>query len=258
MASRQINHLGLASSGRLQGTYRRTVELDGNLDARRAMRSDRQERLRPLRRALLIGLASSGAAALGLWPARLHSREDAGIPGRDQKSTAATDPRAILYVEDPSRAGGGRFPGSVTWNADAESSGADRDLETVLRAGITIPERGMTLRLTFQHNDDPSLLLGYTIDLLFLLPPKSRHGSIRDIPAIMMKQREQWRGDPLKAVGAKVSDGYFIFGLSVAEADKETNLHLLHELDWFDAHRLQRWQTCDASVRERPIRRARL
>ena len=198
------------------------------------MSPGRHAPLRPLRRALLIGLSLSGAAALGIWPARLHSQEEGASSAHEPASTTATEARAILYEDDLCGAGGGRFPGSITWNAEAESSGADRALEMVVRAGVTIPERGMTLRLSLRHSDDPPLGASHTIDLLFLLPPHFPHGGIRDIPAITMKRREEWRGDPLKAVAAKVSRDYFTFGLSGVEMDKKVNLYLLKEWKWFD------------------------
>jgi hypothetical protein len=50
-----------------------------------------------------------------------------------------------------------------------------------------------------------------------------------------MKQSEQARGVPLAGLAVKVTNGYFLIGLSAVEADQQRNLQLLKERkDWFD------------------------
>jgi hypothetical protein len=49
-----------------------------------------------------------------------------------------------------------------------------------------------------------------------------------------MKSNEQARGTPLAGLAVKVTDGFFLVGLSNVEADKQRNLQLLKERSWFD------------------------
>jgi hypothetical protein len=49
-----------------------------------------------------------------------------------------------------------------------------------------------------------------------------------------MKQAEQTRGVPLAGLAVKVTNGYYLIGLSSVDADKERNLQLLKERGWFD------------------------
>jgi hypothetical protein len=49
-----------------------------------------------------------------------------------------------------------------------------------------------------------------------------------------MKQVESTRGVPLAGLAVKVTNGFYLIGLSSADADKERNLQLLKERGWFD------------------------
>ena len=49
-----------------------------------------------------------------------------------------------------------------------------------------------------------------------------------------MKQAEQTRGVPLAGLAVKVTNGFFLIGLSAVEADRERNIQLLKERAWFD------------------------
>jgi hypothetical protein len=66
------------------------------------------------------------------------------------------------------------------------------------------------------------------------LPPGFSHGGIASIPGIMVKQGETNRGIALNGVAVKVTDNYFLVGLSLADADVQRNVQLLKERSWFD------------------------
>src|SRR5262249_9745527 len=57
---------------------------------------------------------------------------------------------------------------------------------------------------------------------------------ISNVPGILMKQAEQTRGTPLAGLAVKVTPGFYLIGLSNADADKDRNLQLLKERSWFD------------------------
>jgi hypothetical protein len=54
------------------------------------------------------------------------------------------------------------------------------------------------------------------------------------VPGILMKVNEQARGSPLAGLTVKVTDGFFLVGLSNVEADRARNLELLKERAWLD------------------------
>jgi hypothetical protein len=54
------------------------------------------------------------------------------------------------------------------------------------------------------------------------------------VPGILMKSNEQARGTPLSALAVKVTDGFFLVGLSNVESERSRNLQLLKERSWFD------------------------
>jgi hypothetical protein len=69
---------------------------------------------------------------------------------------------------------------------------------------------------------------------MFTLPPDFPHGGINNVPGIMVKQGEPARGAPLKGVTVKVTNNYFMVGLSSVDADMARNVQLLKERSWFD------------------------
>jgi len=69
---------------------------------------------------------------------------------------------------------------------------------------------------------------------MFKLPADFPLGGISNVPGILMKQAEQTRGTPLAGLAVKVTPGFYLIGLSNADTDKDRNLQLLKERNWFD------------------------
>jgi hypothetical protein len=69
---------------------------------------------------------------------------------------------------------------------------------------------------------------------MFKLPADFPSGGIANVPGILMKQTEQTRGVPLAGVAVKVTNGYFLIGLSGVDGDRERNLQLLKDRAWLD------------------------
>ena len=59
-------------------------------------------------------------------------------------------------------------------------------------------------------------------------------GGVANVPGILMKSNEQARGTPLSALAVKVTDGFFLVGLSNVDTDRSRNVQLLKERSWFD------------------------
>ena len=49
-----------------------------------------------------------------------------------------------------------------------------------------------------------------------------------------MKSNEQARGTPLAGLAVKVTEGFFLVGLSNVDADRSRNVELMKERSWFD------------------------
>ena len=71
-------------------------------------------------------------------------------------------------------------------------------------------------------------------EILFNLPADFAGGGIANVPGILMKQSEQARGTPLAGLAVKVTNGFFLIGLSAVETDVQRNVQLLKERPWFD------------------------
>jgi hypothetical protein len=69
---------------------------------------------------------------------------------------------------------------------------------------------------------------------MFTLPPDFPHGGITNIPGVLMKQSESTRGVPLAGLAVKVTNNFFLIGLSSVDADRARNIQLLKERAWFD------------------------
>jgi hypothetical protein len=147
---------------------------------------------------------------------------------------AAVAQRVVLYEEDPADPQGKRFVGSAIWRTETVSPGPGLPPELAVRADIEIPERRIAMTWSLRRNTDQGLPASHTVEIMFKLPPDFPSGGISNVPGILMKQAEQTRGVPLAGLAVKVTNGFFLIGLSNVETDKERNLQLLKERSWFD------------------------
>ncbi|MBN9585085.1 MAG: hypothetical protein J0G34_06775 [Afipia sp.] len=154
-----------------------------------------------------------------------------GQPGATQIAPVAQ--RVVLYDEDPAVPQGKQYVGTVIWRTEAVKVPAGQPPDIGVRADIDIPERNLKMSLSIRRNTDASLPASHTAELTFVLPPDFGT-TIANVPGILMKSNEQARGTPLAGLAVKVTDGFFLVGLSNVEADKSRNLQLLKERSWFD------------------------
>ena len=142
--------------------------------------------------------------------------------------------RVVLYDEDPSDPKGKQYVGSVVWRTEEVKGAAGNTPEIAVRAEIEIPERKFKMTMSFRRNTDTSLPASHTAELTFVLPQDFDGGGVSNVPGILMKSNEQSRGTPLAGLAVKVTDGFFLVGLSNVESDRARNLQLLKERSWFD------------------------
>ncbi len=140
----------------------------------------------------------------------------------------------MLYEEDPNDPAGKRYVGSAVWRTEAVPPAPGQPPDLAIRADIEIPEQKISARWSLRRNDDKALPASHTVEVMFTLPPDFPHGGITNIPGVLMKQSESTRGVPLAGLAIKVTNNFFLIGLSSVDADRARNIQLLKERAWFD------------------------
>jgi hypothetical protein len=156
----------------------------------------------------------------------------AGAPG--SQTAPAVAQRVVLYEEDSNDPQGKRYVGSVIWRTETVSPGPGLAPELAVRADVEIPERHITMTWSLRRNTDQALPASHTIEILFNLPADFPGGGIANVPGVLMKQSEQARGTPLAGLAVKVTNGFFLIGLSAVDTDMQRNIQLLKDRPWFD------------------------
>src|SRR5258705_6120566 len=142
--------------------------------------------------------------------------------------------RVVLYDEDPSDPKGKQYVGSVIWRTEPIKASGNQKADIAVRADIEIPDRKFQMTMSVRRNTDSSLPASHTAELTFILPQDFPGGGVGNVPGILMKSNEQARGTPLSALAVKVTDGFFLVGLSNVDSERARNLQLLKERSWFD------------------------
>jgi hypothetical protein len=157
-----------------------------------------------------------------------------GQPGSSEQPVAPVAQRVVLYDEDPSDPKGKQYVGSVVWRTEPIKANGNQPADLAVHADIEIPDRKFKMTMSFRRNTDSSLPASHTAELTFILPPDFAGGGVANVPGILMKSNEQARGTPLAGLAVKVTDGFFLVGLSNVDADRSRNIQLLKERSWFD------------------------
>jgi hypothetical protein len=157
-----------------------------------------------------------------------------GQPSTSAEQVAPVAQRVVLYDEDPSDPKGKQYVGSVVWRTEPVKASGNQQADIAVRADIDVPDRKFKMTMSFRRNTDSSLPASHTAELTFILPPDFSGGGVANVPGILMKSNEQARGTPLAGLAVKVTDGFFLVGLSNVDADRARNIQLLKERSWFD------------------------
>src|SRR5262249_11322171 len=127
-----------------------------------------------------------------------------------------------------------RFAGWATGRPEMVPPGRGLSPEMAARADVEVPERRIAMTWSLRRNADPNLPASHTVEIVFKLPQDFSAGGVANVPGILMKQAEQSRGTPLSGLAVKVTNGFFLIGLSAVDADRDRNVQLLKERAWFD------------------------
>jgi hypothetical protein len=147
--------------------------------------------------------------------------------------SASASGRAVLYDEDLSDPTGHQYLGSVKWRTEVTRLAGQSD-DVAVVADVEIALRKFKMTLLLKRNFDKSLPASHVVELTFHLPSDFAGGGIGNVPGLLMKTSETARGLPLAGLSVKVTDGFFLVGLSDTPADRERNRQSLLERAWFD------------------------
>ena len=167
-------------------------------------------------------------------PAKPKIPDRVGQPASSTDQIAPVAQRVVLYDEDPADPKGKQYVGTVVWRTEPIKGTGNQPADVAVRADIDIPDRKFKMTMSFRRNTDTSLPASHTAELTFILPPDFAGGGVSNVPGILMKSNEQARGTPLAGLAVKVTDGFFLVGLSNVDADRSRNIQLLKERSWFD------------------------
>jgi hypothetical protein len=163
---------------------------------------------------------------------------DTQTPEPAQPAPAAQAPlvaqRATLYEEGANQQSGDAMTGTVTWRTESVSGGQNQPLETALRGEIEIPGRNVKATLVIRRNADATLPASHTIELQFTLPEDFPNAGIANVPGILMKADESARGAAMAGLSVRVTNGFFLIGLSNLETERTVNEQLLRDRGWLD------------------------
>jgi hypothetical protein len=142
--------------------------------------------------------------------------------------------RAVLYEEGPNQQSGEALQGTVLWRTESVPGGQNRPLETALRGEIDIPGRRLRSTVTIRRNLDATLPASHTIEIQFTLPDDFPNAGISNVPGVLMKADESARGSAVAGLSVRVTNGFFLIGLSNLETERTVNEQLLRDRGWID------------------------
>ncbi len=171
---------------------------------------------------------SSGGVELPETAANLRPDNEQATAAlqQDEADTSLVGQRAIYYFQGGEGQSGEASEGTATW------ANITKDGNPAIRATLNIPGRDVQATVTIYKNYDGSLPASHLVEVEFT---GDLGGSpIQRVPALVLKQTEQARGQPLAGAAVPVTNDLFWIALSDDEEQVERNIQLLREGSWFD------------------------
>lgn len=170
-----------------------------------------------------------------------QSAKPAAPPAEQQAAGQTQQPaalpigqKAFFYEERSGQEAGTADAGAVVWSVVQESPGNDLPPEPAIKAEVTIPGRGINLRMIIRRNGDKTLPASHLVEMIFTVPEGFPGGSIENVSRMTFKDTEQAPGSPLVAIPAKIADNFFIIAMNDAKTAVDTNMALMGRQSWID------------------------
>ncbi len=169
--------------------------------------------------------AEAETSAAGVPLESLSGLEGAPAP-QEPVGTSLVEQRAIYYYQGSEGQAGQASEGTATW---AEIT---KDGRPAIQATLRIVDRNVTVTATIYKNYDATLPASHLVEVQFT--GKLSESLIQRVPALVLKQTEQARGQPLAGAAVPVTNELFWIALSDNEDEVVRNVQLLREGSWFD------------------------
>lgn len=176
--------------------------------------------------------AAARAASAEAKPEPKSELQPALMPAPATKPAPPDAQRVVLFEEDPADPNGKRSTGWVSWRVDQTPATAGGSAEPAITAEVNVPERALSLTMTIRRNLDKALPASHTIELKFVVPAGQPTRGILDVAAIQMKPNDEVAGLQLAGSRVKVSNDFFLMGLSAIDMDVQSNLQMLKDRPW--------------------------
>jgi hypothetical protein len=170
-----------------------------------------------------------------LQPKKIPDRigQNTQTPG-ESVNQANVAQRAVLFEQVPNSTDKRQFVGSVIWHNEQISLAPGQPPQPAIKADIDIPDLALRLSWIMSRNADTSLPASHTIQIIFGDSEKFQSSKVANIPGILMDVPEQNKGVPLAGLSVKVTNGFFLIGLSSVDVDVQRNVSLLKDRPWMD------------------------
>jgi hypothetical protein len=144
----------------------------------------------------------------------------------EEPDTTLVEQRAIFYFQGAEGSPGRASEGQVTW-AEITKEG-----RPAIQATLRVNDPEVTATVVIYKNFDTTLPASHLVEIQFsgALGPSA----IQRVPALVLKQTEQARGQPLTGAAVPVTNELFWIALSDDQEHVARNLQLLREGSWFD------------------------
>ncbi len=143
-------------------------------------------------------------------------------PGAD----ALVAQRAIYYFQGTEGQPGRAAEGTATWTQ------ITRDNAPAVQATLRLNDQDVVTTVTVYKNSDPNLPASHLVEVQF--QGSLGASPVQRVPALVLKQTEQARGQPLTGAAVPVTPDLFWIALADDPAQSARNLQLLREGSWFD------------------------
>jgi hypothetical protein len=134
--------------------------------------------------------------------------------------------RAIYYFQGKEGSPGQATEGTVAW------AQITKDNAPAVQATLRLADRDVSATVTISRNTDSTLPASHLVEIQF--SGEFAPSPIQRVPALVLKQTEQARGEPLNGAAVPVTDELFWIALSDNQEQITRNLQLLREGSWFD------------------------
>ena len=164
-----------------------------------------------------------------------ESEQEVAAAESQEADTSLVGQRAIYYYQGAEGQSGEAHEGTVSW------ANVTKDGNPAIRATLRIPDRNVEATITIYKNYDSTLPASHLVEIQFI--GELSESPIQRVPALVLKQTEQARGQPLAGAAVPVTNELFWIALSDDEEQVARNVQLLREGSWFDVPILYSDQT---------------